>query len=167
MATHRRVPPIFPFRHGLAAIGALLLVTFLTHKAPGQVIQLPTYRTFGIGTTVLVPDRGTVELGRVTRGQIGTISRGVPVLGRIPGLGPVFRQRSVGASLGTSSVSVTARILDLEAMDRAVLQEAAALRENRLRVEREAAIRQGRRPLSQSDRKKAAFLSRNVGRSDR
>ncbi|MED5286366.1 MAG: hypothetical protein VYC71_10295, partial [Planctomycetota bacterium] len=101
MATHRRVPPIFPFRHGLAAMGALLLVTFLTHKAPGQVIQLPTYRTFGIGTTVLVPDRGTVELGRVTRGQIGAISRGVPVLGRIPGLGPVFRQRSVGASFGT------------------------------------------------------------------
>ena len=73
----------------------------------------------------------------------------------------------MGASFGTSSVSVTARILDLEAMDRAVLQEAAALRENRLRLEQEAAIRQGRRPLSQSDRKKAAFLSRNVGRSDR
>ena len=167
MATHNLVPSVASFRHGFAAMAALLLVTCLTHQAAAQVIQLPTYRTFGIGTTVLVPDRGTVQLGRVTRGQIGSISRGVPVLGRIPGLGPVFSQRSMGSSFGTSSASVTARIIDLEAMDRAVLQEAAALRENRRRVEQEATIRQGRRPLSQSDRKKAAFLSRHVGRSDR
>ena len=167
MTTPKRVPRIPPSRHRFAAMGALVLLTCLEHNAPGQMIQLPTYRTFGIGTTVLVPDRGTVELGRVTRGQIGSISRGVPVLGRIPGLGPVFRQRSMVASFGTSSASVSARILDLEAMDRAVLQEAAALRENRLRAEQEAAIRRGQRPLSQSDRQKAAFLSRHVGRSDR
>lgn len=149
----------------LSATVFLLTVGLTSGNAPAQTPHLPTYRTFGAGTTLWVPDRGVVEFGRVSRGRMAATSRGVPGLSHLPGVGPLFTSRGVGSSLGTSSASATVTILDLEAMDREVLQEAARIRESRRLTEQAQAQQAGLPVLSDSDRKKAKFLSRNVGRS--
>ncbi len=143
----------------------LITVTLPSSNASGQVLQLPTYRTFGAGTTIWVPDRGVVEFGRISRGRMGVTSRGVPGLSHLPGVGPLFTSRGVGISLGTTSTSATVTVLDLEAMDREVLQEGARIRESRRRAEQAQAQQTGLPVLSDSERKKAKFLSRNVGRT--
>ena len=89
-------------------------------------VQLPTVRTFGVQTSVSVPDRGMTHLGGVTRARAGSQSLGAPLVGRLPGIGRPFQQRGFGTGLGTNQSFVRAQIIDLEAMDQAVLAEARA-----------------------------------------
>jgi type II secretory pathway component GspD/PulD (secretin) len=154
-------------------LGLLSILTFFlsfaanNRAASAQVIQIPTYRTFGIGTSVWVPDRGVVELGRVNRGRMGFTSRGVPGLSQLPGVGPLFTARGVGSSLSTSKASVRASILDLQARDEEVLLEAARIRESKLRLEQARSKQAGLPTLSDEERLKAKFLSRNIGRGSK
>ena len=99
----------------LSAIGLSVpaLAILATSHANGQVVQLPTVRTFGMTTTVSVPDRGAVLMGGVTRSANSRSSR------RVPGLGSAATQ---GHSL--SGAHVIATIIDLQAWDAAVLAEA-------------------------------------------
>lgn len=83
-----------------------------------QVVQLPTYRTFGIGSSVLVPDQGAAMLGGVERARSGQQTTGWPR----PASRRQFSQR------GSSGVEVRATVLDLSEMDAAVLAQAAAER---------------------------------------
>ena len=46
-----------------------------------QVIMLPTTRTFSVGTSVSVPDRGFIGLGGVRYGALGRTSYGTPGIG--------------------------------------------------------------------------------------
>ncbi|MEM8677973.1 MAG: hypothetical protein AAGF97_01345 [Planctomycetota bacterium] len=111
----------------LALLGSLLFICMNIAPAIAQrqtTIQLPTIRTFGVQTTVSVPDRGTTHLGGVTRGWAGSQSRGVPGLGRLPGVGRPFQQRAFGAGMAATNSSVSAQIIDLQAMDEALLSEA-------------------------------------------
>ena len=57
MATHRLVSSIFPFLHGLAAMGGLL-VTFLTQKRPAKSFN---FRPIGPSVSVLRFSSPTVE----------------------------------------------------------------------------------------------------------
>lgn len=148
------------------AIGLGLYVAMIVAggaKAQAQVVQLPTFRSFGIGTTVVVPDGGSAFLGGVSRGQIGSNSRGVPGLGGIPGAGRLFRNEAIGGSFGTSTVTVHATIIDTEELDRAVLAEAAQLRAERERRDRAAGIT----VLNDEQRRRADFLDRHMGRPKR
>ncbi len=43
-----------------------------------QVVQLPSYRTFGMGTSVLVPDHGAVMLGGIHSARSGQQASGWP-----------------------------------------------------------------------------------------
>jgi hypothetical protein len=81
--------------------------------------------SFSVGTTVVVPDRGAAYIGGVHRSAYGSISRGTPILGRVPGLGPLFRSRATSAIHSSSTVSVSATIIDLQELDQAVLAAAA------------------------------------------
>ena len=47
-------------------------------------IQLPTWNVNTVGTTVTVPDGGTGLLGGINRASEGSVSRGVPLLNKIP-----------------------------------------------------------------------------------
>ena len=96
--------------------------------APAQVVQLPTYRVFSVGTTVSIPDGGAAYLGGVTRGAWSSSSRGVPGLSQIPGANRLFTNRGIGASVSSSHAYATATIVDHAEMDRMVLAEAAARR---------------------------------------
>lgn len=113
-------------------------VTVIAAVADAQVVQLPTFRQFSVGTTVVVPDRGAAYLGGVSRRRAASSSHG------FPGLGPLSRNRSFGVETGGSHASVTATIHDFAAMDRALLGTAPP-------------------PLSEDDRK-VAFLVRHLGR---
>jgi len=83
--------------------------------AAGQVVQLPSFHSFGSDTTVLVPDRGATSLGGMSTGRAGS--------NYFSGLPP---QRGIGIDRSSASLSVTARIHDLEEMDRALLEQAVA-----------------------------------------
>lgn len=102
-------------RHCLVSplLGALLGVCCaLTARA--QVVQLPSVQTFGTSGAVSVPDSGDGYLGgnRSMRSGSGAA-----------GYGPV-RNRSIGSQSGAGSMSATAVVLDLQAMDQAILQQA-------------------------------------------
>lgn len=119
--------------------------------AQAQVVQLPTYRVFSVGTTVSVPDGGAAYLGGVTRGAWGSSSRGVPGLSQVPGVNRLFTNRSFGSSVSSSHAYATATIIDHAEMDRMVLAEAAA--------------RRGESGVASETERRAARLSAFVARS--
>lgn len=121
--------------------------------ASGQAVQLPTFRYSTVQTTVSVPDRGAMHLGGVGSAAAASRSRGVPLLGMVPGLGRLGRNRAFSRSTGASSMSVHATIIDHAELDRQVLAEAARRRRagGGLLVDRGA-------------ERRADFLSLNVGR---
>ncbi|MBC8354217.1 MAG: hypothetical protein H8E66_19665 [Planctomycetes bacterium] len=96
--------------------------------ARAQVVQLPTFHSFSVSTTVSVPDRGAAYLGGVTRGAWSSSSRGVPGLSHVPGLNRLFANRGIGSSVSSSHAYATATIIDHSEMDRALLSRAAARR---------------------------------------
>ncbi|MEO8496912.1 MAG: hypothetical protein ABI614_17715 [Planctomycetota bacterium] len=108
----------------------LFALIYLTSavSAQAQVVQLPTYQVFSVGTTVSIPDRGAAYLGGVTRGAWGSSSSGVPGLSQVPGLNRLFTNRGIGSSVSSSHAYATATIIDHAEMDRMLLEEAAARR---------------------------------------
>ena len=116
----------------------------------GQVVQLPTFESFSVGTTVSVPDRGSVYLGGVDRARYESSSSGVPGLSRFPGAGPLLGHRASSASVASSGASATATIIDHREWDAATRAQAARHRSNSR--SNDAVVR------------KAAFLSQHVGR---
>jgi hypothetical protein len=95
----------------------LVLVGLLAGPAfsQGTAVQLPTYSYFGTGTTVSVPDRGSVYLGGVKRAATGMNEFGSPLL--------PFRNRSFGTERSASSAWMSVYIHDFEAMDEYLLSQ--------------------------------------------
>lgn len=108
----RRWPTLWMLLAGCA-------IEFCAASASAQapaVVQLPSISTFGVNTSVSVPDRGSVSLGGVGRSSIGSTAYG-PAFGR--------GNRSFGRNLSGSTTAVRARIHDLDALDRETLQQAS------------------------------------------
>lgn len=80
-------------------------------SAQAQVVQQPSFRTTGFSGSVVVPDRGSALLGGTRYGQSGTVSRG---------FGP-FSNRAGGSSRGGGTMSASVQIIDLQALDQAIL----------------------------------------------
>jgi hypothetical protein len=100
-------------------VGLTLLLTARTVLA--QTVQLPSYHYFSVQTSVLVPDRGIVSLGGVNRSASGQNQFGAPGL---------RGNRATGAAAQASGLSISAQIHDFEAMDQALLEQAAAMRKS-------------------------------------
>ncbi|MDX1961547.1 MAG: hypothetical protein SFX18_00250 [Pirellulales bacterium] len=98
-----------------------LLLCCWTIPCSAQTVQLPTFRFFGVSTTVEVPDGGSASLGGNTSSFLGSQTNGVPLLGNNPGLSPLARQRAITQGGTASQISVTAQIHDQEALDTALL----------------------------------------------
>lgn len=98
----------------ILSFAAILLAAGMTQA---QTVQLPTFRSFAISTSVLVPDRGGASMGGVGYTTSGRVQFG-------PGLGPGNRAIGGGAVAGGMSVSV--QIHDMRELDEAVLAQAAA-----------------------------------------
>jgi hypothetical protein len=105
-------------RRVLLCLARVGLVQSAAREAHAQAVQLPTFHYFTVQTTVSVPDRGGVVLGGVNRASSGSTSRG---------FGPL-RNRASGSSIGASSASVHATIIDHAELDAEVLAEAARRR---------------------------------------
>ena len=103
---------------------AVCLLACVPQTARAQVLQLPVVSQFSIGTSVLVPDRGTVTLGSLSRSHYRSVRRGHP-LRSLPYLGRVSGNRARSQATRLSEVQVTASIIDHRALDQAVLAEAA------------------------------------------
>lgn len=89
--------------------GIALLAIGATAEAQG-VVQQPVVETFGVDTTVSVPDRGSAFLGGVSTARSGYST-----------YGPLNLNRSYGFDYGFSYVDVSVFIHDFEAMDEALL----------------------------------------------
>ncbi len=101
------------FRNWLFALLGMWLVDGGTY---GQVVQLPVIRRFGVSTTVVVPDHGSVVLGGVNRYREASSRFGL--------WGPfVPGNRSSGFEAQSSGVSVNATIIDHDEWDRRLLAE--------------------------------------------
>lgn len=75
--------------------------------ASGQVVQLPTIRTFSYSGAVEVPDQGSASLAGNRTASSGFQRRGF--------------NRGVGAGLGGAGAAASASVIDLNAIDRELL----------------------------------------------
>ena len=110
---------------------ALVLCASLASAARAQVVQQPEFNFFSTQTTVLVPDRGGMYMGGLGGLSEGSTTRGVPLVGRVPGVNRGFQNRGLGRSVSGGGVSVHATIIDLAEMDRAILEAAGQRRASR------------------------------------
>lgn len=83
--------------------------------ARAQVVQLPSQHVFGSSGSVVVPDGGAADLGGIGSSSQGSMQSG---------FGPLSNRASGGA-VGGTSMSVSVRIIDLEALDEAILAGAS------------------------------------------
>ncbi len=132
---------LLPATVGIAAVSVFNVPPVAGQQQP-TVVQLPTFSSFSVSTSVLVPDRGSAYLGGVGRASDGFNSFGPPL---------AMPQRGWGRSVSASGVSVNAFIHDLTAMDADLLSQArgaplkpqsplAQAVANRARVQPEAAL---------------------------
>jgi len=77
-------------------------------------VQLPEFNFSTVNTTVTAPDGGTVLLGSINRVAEGSTDRGVPLLGKVPGLNRLFKNRGIGREVGARNFTVNPRIIILE-----------------------------------------------------
>jgi len=77
----------------------------------GTTVQLPTFASTSVQTTVSVPDGGTILLGGIKRLSEGRVERGVPVLSKIPYVSRLFRNVSAGRDATSLMLMVTPRII--------------------------------------------------------
>lgn len=77
----------------------------------GTTVQQPTVGSTSIGTTVNVPDGGTILLGGIKRLREGRNERGAPILSKIPYLNRLFKNDAIGRETTTLMMTVTPRII--------------------------------------------------------
>lgn len=95
----------------LIAVVAFAGIQIIASHASAQVIQLPSYRTFSYSGGASIPDSGTGFLGGTRYSSSGSTTRG---------WGP-YAPRAAGRSSGGSSLSARVDIIDLAALDDAIL----------------------------------------------
>jgi hypothetical protein len=101
--------PLVVFVCGTAEVAAQAL--------PGTTVQLPTFSFYSVGTTVSVPDRGSVLMGGINRASSGRNEFGAP-------LSP-FRNSAIGSERSASNMRMHVWIHDFEAMDQLLLSQPA------------------------------------------
>jgi hypothetical protein len=92
------------------------LVAFVASIANAQVVQLPSVRNFSYSGGAWVPDSGSAALAGNSYARSGTTSNG---------WGP-YGTRASGNSFGTTHSSASVQIIDLRALDDAILSSNVA-----------------------------------------
>jgi len=77
----------------------------------GTTVQLPTFSSVSVTTTVSVPDGGTVLLGGVKRLSEGRNEFGVPMLDKLPYINRLFKNVGIGRETQSLMMMVTPRII--------------------------------------------------------
>ncbi|MFK7817163.1 MAG: hypothetical protein AB8G99_00470 [Planctomycetaceae bacterium] len=84
-------------------------------------VQQPVVEIISVGTTVSVPDGGTVLLGGIKRLREGRNMAGVPILNKIPYISRLFKNSGVGRDTESVMLMVTPRIIIQEEEEELVL----------------------------------------------
>ena len=92
----------------------------MNDQARAQTVQLPTFNSTGVSTTVMVPDRGQTFLGGINSARSSSNEFGTPLL--------PFRNRSIGSERSAVNFWTRVWIHDFEAMDEMLLGQAARAR---------------------------------------
>lgn len=100
------VVPVFPVSGIPGQSPAPILFT--------QMIQQPAFNSINVGTTVAVPDGGTVVLGGMKAMAEARTEVGPPVLSKIPYINRLFRNVAYGRESSSLLIMVTPRIIILE-----------------------------------------------------
>jgi general secretion pathway protein D len=82
-----------------------------TINSTGTTVQLPTFLSTSVSTTVSVPDGGTVLLGGIKRLSEGRNEFGIPMLQHIPYISRLFRNTAIGRTTQSLMMMVTPRII--------------------------------------------------------
>jgi general secretion pathway protein D len=82
-----------------------------TTSSSGTTVQLPTFSSVSVSTTVSVPDGGTVLLGGIKRLSEGRKENGVPLLNKLPYINRLFQNQSIGRDTQSLMMMVTPRII--------------------------------------------------------
>ena len=90
---------------------ATIILLTPTSFVQAQVIQLPSVHNFSYSGSAWVPDGGSASLGGHSGYGATSATRG---------FGP-YSSRSTSANLGGSSVTISAQVIDLAALDQALL----------------------------------------------
>jgi len=98
----------------LSLVVAAAFATVALAQQGNTTVQLPTFNLATTGTTVSVPDGGTATLGGIMRASEGSVTRGVPILSKIPYANRLFKNRGIGRDVSSSNMSVVPRIIILE-----------------------------------------------------
>lgn len=91
--------------------GAVVATSGGSASSEGTTIQLPTFATTTVTTTVSVPDGGTVLLGGVKRLSEGRNEFGVPLLSKIPYVNRLFKNVAIDRNTQSLMLMVTPRII--------------------------------------------------------
>jgi hypothetical protein len=112
-------------RHIVIGLGSICILLAAAPAARAQqfAVQEPSLETFGVATTVSVPDRGRTSLGGVRRSAAGRAM-----------YGPIRTGHSMGFSDQGTGLSIQARVHDLAELDRFVLESADNVRRSRENV---------------------------------
>ena len=101
-------------RSGFVAVAVAAFAAVQAAAQQDITVQLPTFNVTTVQTTVSVPDGGTALLGGISRASEGSVTRGVPILNKVPGVSRLFKNRGIGRDVGLSQMTVTPRIIILE-----------------------------------------------------
>ncbi len=93
---------------------AVLAGVACAQAQPNTTVQLPTFNFTTASTTATVPDGGTGLLGGIMRASEGSVTRGVPLLSKIPGVNRLFKNRGIGRDVSNWNQTVVPRIIILE-----------------------------------------------------
>ncbi|MCA9150393.1 MAG: hypothetical protein KDA92_13875, partial [Planctomycetales bacterium] len=77
----------------------------------GTTVQLPSFSSTSVSTTVSVPDGGTILLGGIKRLSEGRNERGVPLLSKFPYVNRLFKNVGIGRTTQSLMMMVTPRII--------------------------------------------------------
>lgn len=86
-----------------------------------QMVPFVTFTNGFIDTTVSAPDGGTVVAGGYSTRTHASVEFGTPLLGHIPYLGRLFRNRTYASSSDSFQINVSPRIFVLEEEDERAL----------------------------------------------
>ena len=140
-----------------------LLTVSIVSAQQNQTIQLPTWNVNTINTTVTVPDGGTGLLGGVNYALEGSVSRGVPLLNKIPYLNRLFRNQAIGRDVGASNYTIIPRIINLEEEE---FRQTGVSPETLSYFENRSPIVAGAPGLDPAVARKAQFITNNIARHD-
>ncbi|MDA7951373.1 MAG: general secretion pathway protein GspD [Pirellulaceae bacterium] len=82
-----------------------------TTSSNAVTVQLPSFASTSVQTTVSVPDGGTILLGGIKRLSEGRNERGVPMLSKLPYINRLFKNVGIGRTTQSLMLMVTPRII--------------------------------------------------------